>query len=74
MDFDNWPKLYWPEELALIREFLSDVEFAELLSRLVRALPDGPLVEWREVVSQRAERELRDPNIGGNPRGSRLSD
>jgi hypothetical protein len=48
MHFTEWPKLYWPDELALIWEFLTDEEFAELLSRLVM-LPDGPLVDWREV-------------------------
>jgi hypothetical protein len=55
MNFDNWPSLYWPEELVLIREFLTDEEFEQLLRRLVFVLPDGPLVEWREVFEQRAE-------------------
>jgi hypothetical protein len=49
MDFTEWPKVYWPEGLALISEFLTDEEFAELLGRLVRVLPDGPLMDWREV-------------------------
>jgi hypothetical protein len=49
MDFDNWPKIYWPEELVLISEFLADEEFEQLLGRLVLLLPDGPLVDWREV-------------------------
>ncbi len=34
MDFLEWPRLYWPEELTLIREFLTDQEFAEMLGRL----------------------------------------
>jgi hypothetical protein len=29
----------------IIREFLTNEEFAELLRRLVRVLPDGPLVD-----------------------------
>jgi hypothetical protein len=37
---------------VLIREFLTDEEFAGLLGRLVRMLPDGPLVDWREVFSE----------------------
>jgi hypothetical protein len=55
MDFDNWPTLYWPEELVLIREFLTDEQFTELLGRLVLMLPDGPLVDWREVFEQPSE-------------------
>jgi hypothetical protein len=55
MDFAEWPKVYWPEELALISEFLTDEEFAELLGRLVHLLPDGPLVDWREVFEQPSE-------------------
>jgi hypothetical protein len=47
MDFDEWPKIYWHEGLALIHEFLTDEELARLLGRVV--LPDGPLVDWREV-------------------------
>jgi hypothetical protein len=57
MDFTEWPRIYWPEELALIHEFLTDVEFAELLGRLVLMLPDGPLVGLAGGV-WRARREL----------------
>jgi hypothetical protein len=63
MDFDNWPTLYWPDELALIREFLRDEEFAELLHRLMLVLPDGPLVDRLEVFERPSENrrgELRD--------------
>jgi hypothetical protein len=35
-----------PSEVGLIREFLTDEEFAQLLPPLVPLLPDGPLVDW----------------------------
>ncbi len=38
---------------GMIREFLTDEEFAELLGRLVLVLPDGPLVDGREVFDLR---------------------
>jgi hypothetical protein len=53
MDFDQWPTFDWPEEMVLIREFLTDEEFAELLHRLVLVLPDGPFVEWRQAFGTR---------------------
>jgi hypothetical protein len=55
MDFTEWPKLYWPEELEVISEFLTDEEFTELLGRLVLVMPDGPLVDWREVFEEPSE-------------------
>jgi hypothetical protein len=44
--------VYWPEELALVSKFLTDEEFAELLERLVRVLPDGPFVDRGEVFGE----------------------
>jgi hypothetical protein len=38
MDFTQWPKIYWPEKLEIVSQFLTDAEFAELLGRLVLLL------------------------------------
>ncbi len=36
----DWPKPpIWPEDLPLIRELLTDEEYAELLRRMVQVLP-----------------------------------
>ncbi len=44
---ENWPKSpIWPEHLPLIRELLTDEEYAELLRRTVRVLPNGPLLDY----------------------------
>ena len=40
-----WPKLpIWPEDLPLIRELLTDEEYAELLRRMV--MSNGPLLDY----------------------------
>jgi hypothetical protein len=39
--------------LTAHREFLTDEESTELLRRLVCVLPDGPLVDGREVFPNR---------------------
>ena len=56
----DWPKPpIWPEHLPLIRELLTDEEYAELLRRLVQVLPNGPLLDYRQVFG---EHELKAPN------------
>ena len=40
----------WPEDLPLIRELLTDEEYAALLRRLAWVLPEGPLVSWDRVL------------------------
>ncbi len=41
---NDWPKLpIWPEDLPLIRQLMTDDEFAVLLRRLVQVLADRPL-------------------------------
>ena len=48
---DAWPKPpIWPKGLPLIRELLTDEEYAELLRQLVQALPNGPLVEPERIL------------------------
>ncbi len=40
MCYDNWPlPPIWPDDLPLIRELLTDDEYAELLRRMVQLLP-----------------------------------
>ena len=36
------------EDLPLIRELLTDEEYAELLRRMVQVLPNGPLLGCRQ--------------------------
>ncbi len=48
MCYDNWPlPPIWPEDLPLIRELLTDKEYAELLTRMIQVLPNGPLQPYR---------------------------
>ncbi len=58
MSHDDWPKPpIWPDDLPLIRELLTDEEYAELLRRMVRARRPG---------LHRLERRLRpSDDIGG---------
>ena len=50
----DWPKTpIWPEDLPLIRELLSDGEYAELLRRMVQVLPNGPLLDYRATLQAR---------------------
>ncbi len=48
----------WPrppirrEHLPLIRALLTQEEYDELLRRLVHVLPDGPLVDHRQVFTE----------------------
>ena len=61
----------WPEDLPLIRELLTDEEYAALLKRMVQVLPNGPdralvllgfrglgysLVRWRKVWAKHGTR------------------
>ena len=51
MRLDDWPKPpIWPEDLPLIRELLTDEEYAELLRRMV--LPNGPLLGYRQAFGE----------------------
>ena len=51
---ENWPlPPIWPEDLPLIREPLTDEEYARLLRRLVQV--NGPLLDRR--LASRAETE-----------------
>ncbi len=53
MYHDNWPKpLIWPEDLPLVRELLTEEEYAELLRRMVQVLPNGPLLEYRQAFGE----------------------
>ncbi len=58
----------WPEDLPLIRELLTDEEYAELLRRMVHVLPNGPLLDYRQVFG---EQELKAPNAAGTLGGNR---
>ena len=49
----NWPKLpIWPDSIPLMRELLTDGEYEALLRRLVRVLPDGELVDYRQAFGE----------------------
>ena len=58
MHLDNWPKPpIWPEELPIIRERLTEEEYAELLRRMVQVY--GPLLGYPQAFG---EQELKAPN------------
>ena len=60
---EEWPKPpIWPEDLPLIRELLTDEEYAELLTRTVQVVPNGPLLDHPQAF---AEQELKAPNAAG---------
>ncbi len=42
----------WPENLPLIRELLTEEQYAELLRRMVRVLPNGPLLDYKRAVGE----------------------
>ena len=45
---DAWAKPpIWPDDQPLIRELLTDEEYAELLGRMVQVLPNGLLLDRR---------------------------
>ena len=51
-----WPKPpIWPEDLPLIRELLTDEEYAELLRRMVQVLPNGPLLDYKQAFGEQSE-------------------
>lgn len=55
MDTD-WPvPPIWPEDLPVIRELLTDEEYAALIRRLVWVLPDGPGLNWDRVLQTPSE-------------------
>ncbi len=39
-------------DLPLIRELLSDEEYAELLRRMVQVLPNGPLLDYKQASGE----------------------
>ena len=45
--------------VPLIRELLTDEEYAALLRRLVPLLRNGPLLDYKQAIG---ERELQAPN------------
>ena len=50
MSLEDWPKPpIWPDDLPLIRDLLTDEEYAELLRRMVRVLPNGPLLDYQQA-------------------------
>ncbi len=58
----DWPKPpIWPEDLPLIRE---------LLRRTVQVLPNGPLLDYKQVFG---EQELKAPNAAGTLGASPLT-
>ncbi len=63
MCYQSWPKPpIWPEDLPLIRELLTDEEYADLLGRMVQVLPNGPLQDYSQAFG---EQELKAPNAAG---------
>ena len=53
-----WPKPpIWAEDLPLIRELLTNEEYAELLKRMVQVLPNGPLLDYKQGLESRARTE-----------------
>ncbi|MEE9293516.1 MAG: hypothetical protein V3W34_00925 [Phycisphaerae bacterium] len=54
--------LIWPEDLPLLRELLTEEEYAELLRRMVRVLPNGPLLDYWQAFG---DQELKAPNAAG---------
>ncbi len=59
MTLPDWPQPpIWPEDLPLIRELMTEDEYAELCQRLSQ-LPDGSL-EYEEMVPfRRSKTESR---------------
>ena len=54
MSIDDWPKPpIWPEHLPLIRDLLTDEEYAELLRRMVHVLPNCPLLDYRQALASK---------------------
>ncbi len=50
---EEWPRPpIWPEDLPLIRQLLTDEEYAELLRRMVQVLPNGPLLNYRQAFGR----------------------
>ena len=53
MDHRDWPiPPIWPDDLPLIRELLTEEEYAELLRRMVQVLPNGPLLDYRQAFGE----------------------
>ena len=49
----DWPMPpIWPEDLPLIRQLLTDEEYAELLRRIVQILPNGLLLDYRQAFGE----------------------
>ena len=47
----DWPKPpIWPEDLPLIRDLLTDEEYAELLRRMV--MSNGPLLDYKQAFGE----------------------
>ncbi len=42
-------------DLPLIRELLTDEEYAELLRRTAQALPNGPLLDYPQAIGEPGE-------------------
>ncbi len=52
----DWAKPpIWPEDLSLIRELLTDEEYAELLRRMVQVLQNGPLLDYKQAFGEASE-------------------
>ncbi len=52
----DWPRPpIRPEDLPLIRELLTDGEYAELLRKMVRILPNGPLLDYTQTFGEPSE-------------------
>ena len=61
MRLDDWPKPpIWPEDLPLIRELLTDEEYAELLKRMVHVVR-GPGARERQEVRRSSVNERSIP-------------
>ncbi len=41
-----------PEDLPLIRELLTEDEYAELLRKMVQVVPNGPLLDYRQAFGE----------------------
>ena len=59
----NWPKPpIWPEDLPLIRELLTDEEYAEVLRRMVQVY--GPLLDSKQVFGEPSRKEKPRTPLG----------
>ncbi len=59
-------RLSWPEDLPLIRELLTDEEYAELLRRMVQVVPNGPLLDYPQAFTRNSSAHIRPNTAAGS--------